>query len=327
MATTTTSTEPELIAEYWNNRFINELRNNLVFAPWGLKGTHPKGSGTMVHWLALADLSASSAAGTEGTDPTEHTLSAGDQTATVSQYNDVVKVSDILQETWLPGSMGTLMERIARVAAKKIDTVVRDAAFTAGGTVQYAGSAVARNSIATNGSFDMDLAEVREASRTLEGYAAQPFSDGYYRGIVHPDVKYDLQSDTANWQEILKYTETGFKDVQGFGNAASNGNGKGVVGRLFGVEFIMTGQSLKMVGSGSAYDSNSAGTDIYQSYIFGPEHFGISQLQDVQTIIKNPSPSSSLNLYGTMGYKMAFATKQLDAKRMIRIESGATGGN
>lgn len=325
MATSTTSTEPELIAEYWNNRFVNELRNNLVFAPWGLKGTHPKGSGTMVHWLSLADLSASSAAGTEGTDPTEHTLSAGDQTATVSQYTDVVKISDILQDTWVPGSMGQLMERLARVAALKIDTVIRDAAFTAGGSAQYAGTAVARNSIATSG-FDMSIKEVREALNGLESNAAQPFSDGYYRGIINPDVKYDLQGDTANWQEILKYTETGFRDVQGFGNAASSGGGKGVVGRLFGVEFIMTNQALVGTNSGSPYDANSAGTTIYQSYIFGPEHFGISQLQDVQTIVKNPSPASSLDLYGTAGYKCAFATKELDSKRMVRIESGATLG-
>lgn len=326
MAVSTTSTEAELIAEYWKNRFVSELRANLVFAPWGLKGTHPKGSGTMVHWLSLADLSASSAAGSEGTDPTEHTLSAGDQTATVAQYTDVVKVSDILQETWVPGSMGELMERLARAAAKKIDLVVRDAAFTAGGSAQYAGTAVARNSIATVGAFDMDIAEIREAINGLEKNTAQPFSDGYYRGIIHPDVKYDLQGDTANWQEILKYTETGFKDVQGFGNAASSGGGKGVVGRLFGVEFIMTNQALAMVGSGSAYTAGSAGTDIYQSYIFGPEHFGISQLQDVQTIVKNPSPVSTLDLYGTAGYKVAFATKQLDSKRMVRIESGATLG-
>lgn len=316
---TLTTTAAELIAEYWNSKFVNELRANLVFAPWGLKGTHPKGQGTMVHWLSLADLSAGSAALGEGTDPVGHTLSAGDQTATVSLYGDVVNVSQLLQDTWVPGSMGELMERLARVAAKKIDTIVRDAAFTAGGTVQYAGAAVARNSIATT-AMDMNIAEVREAINKLEGYGAQPFADGYYRGIIHPDVKYDLQGDTANWQEILKYTETGFKDVQGFGNAASSGGGKGIVGRLFGTEFIMSQQALAMDASGSA------STDVYQSYIFGPEQFGISQLQDVQTIIKNPSPVSTLDLYGTMGYKVGFATKELDAKRMIRIESGASLG-
>ena len=55
------------------------------------------------------------------------------------------------------------------------------------------------------------------------------------------------------------------EDVRTFGNAVG---GKGVVGRLFGTEFIMSQQALAMDASGSA------STDIYQSYVFGPEHFG-----------------------------------------------------
>lgn len=320
MAVSTTATEPELIAEYWNNVFINELRANLVFAPWGLKGTHPKGSGTMVHWLALADLSARAAALSEGTDPTEYTLSAGDQTATVVQYGDSVLVSDILQDTWQPGSMGQLMERLARKAALEIDTIIRNSVFTAGGSAQYAGTAVARNSIATSG-FDISIPEIREALNSLESNYAQPFRDGYYRAIIHQDIKYDLQGNTANWQEILKNTESGMEDIRRFGNATSPGNGNGVVGRLFGVEFIMSQLALMMDASGSGT------TDIYQSYIFGPEHFGISQLNDVTTVIKNPHPASDLDLYGTFGYKMAFVAKELEAKRMVRLESGASLGD
>lgn len=321
MAVSTTSTEAELIAEFWNNRFINELRANLVFWPWGLRNTHPKGTGTLIHWLSLADLSASGSALTEGTDPTEHTLSAGDQTATVKQYGASVLASDLLQDTWVPSSMSNLMERIARNAAKQLDTVIRNVNFTAGGTVQYAGTAVARNSIATDGSFDMDIAEVREALNTLESAKAQPYPDRYYRGVIHPDVKYDLQGDTANWQEILKHTPGGMEDVRHFGNAASSGAGNGVIGRLFGVEFILSQDALAMDASGSA------STDVYQSYIFGPEHYGVSELQNVQTIIKNPHPASDLNLYGSFGWKAGFATKELDAARMIRIESGASLGD
>jgi hypothetical protein len=90
---------------------------------------------------------------------------------------------------------------------------------------------------------------------------------------------------------------------------------------MFGVKFLMSQQALKLDASGSA------STDIYQSYIFGPEHYGVSQLQDVQTIVKNPHPASDLNLYGSVGWKCAFAAKELDAKRMVRLESGAALGD
>ena len=212
------------------------------------------------------------------------------------------------------------MERLARVAALQVDTTIRDTAFTAGGSAQYAGTAVARNSIATDGSFDVDMAEIREAVHSLESLNAQPFSDGLYRGVIHGDVKYDLQADTAHWQEVLKHTESGLRDLRG-GNAASNGKGNGVCGELNGVEFIQSNQALKMDASGSA------STDIYQSYIFGAEHYGVSQFQDVQTIIKNPSPVSTLDLYGTFGFKMSFACKELNSSRMIRIEAGSTKGD
>jgi|TARA_Y100000296_G_C5177296_1_gene260850 N4-gp56 family major capsid protein len=320
MATVTISTEAELIEEYYNKVFLNELRANTVFAGWGLKSTHPRNQGELVHWLSIADFSASPAL-TEGTDPDETNLSAGDLTAALAQYGQTVKISDILQGTWVPQSMVEVMERLARAAALEIDTVIRDSNFTAGGSAQYGGTAVARNSIATDGTFDMDIAEVRESLNSLETLKAQPYPDGFYRGIINQDVKYDLQGDTANWQEILKHTESGMGDMRTFGNAASSGMGKGVVGRLFGVEFILSQQALKMVASGSA------NTDVYQSYIFGPEHYGVSEFEDIKTIIKNPSPVSTLDLYGTVGFKMAFATRELNSSRMIRVESGAVLGD
>jgi len=309
VAVSTTSTEAELLAEYWNNVFLHELRENLVFEQFGLKGVHPRGSGTVVHWMSLADLTAAGAL-TEGTDPTEYTLSAGDLTATVKQYGASVLISDLLQETWVAGSYQALMERLARNAALTIDEVIRDTCFTAGGSAQYGGTAVARNSIATDGSFDADISEIREAVNSLETNKVPRWPDGYYVGIIHQDVKYDLQGDTANWRDLVKYLGSQEQHIL-----------KGEVGELYGVRFIMTQQALKLDASGSA------STDVYQSYIFGPEFFGVSELQGVQTIIKNPHPASDLNLYGSVGWKAAFACKELDSKRMIRLETGASLGD
>jgi len=323
MALTTTGTEAELIAEYWNGIFQNELRANLLFDQYGMKSTHAKGSGTMVHWLALLDLSAAAAL-SEGQDPTEYTLSAGDMTATVAQYGASVLVAELLQDTWQAGSYQTLMERLARNAALTIDTIVRDSCFTAGGSAQYGGTAVARNSIATSG-FDMEMAEIRTAVHSMEALKVPTFPDGFYHGILHQDIKYDLQSDTAHWQEILKYTESGLGGLRkGVGTTPGQG---GFVGSMYGTKFILSQQALKMVGSGSPYTGGSAGTDIYQTYIFGPEHFGVSELQDVQIIVKNPHPASDLDLYGSVGWKAAFVAQQLNSSRMTRLETGSTFGN
>jgi len=310
MAASTTGTYTAPVMEYWNNYFLNELRANLVLEQFGLKGLHPKNNGAMVHWQTMTDFSAATTALAEATaDTNEYSLSGAMVTATVTQYGAYVKISDLLQDVWLAGSYQTVMERLARHAALTIDTVIRDSCFTAGGTAQYGGTAVARNSIASDGSFDMDLSEVRMAVNSLETLKAPRWPDGFYVGVVHQDVKYDLQGDTANWQDVLKFIPGSQQHVI-----------KGEVGEMYGVRFIMSQQALAMDASGSA------STDVYQSYIFGPEHYGISELQGVQTIIKNPSPVSQLDTFGTVGWKVGFVSKQLDASRMIRIESGASLG-
>lgn len=319
MALTQTATEAELMAEYWNDVFLSELRDHLQFAQFGMKSTHPTGAGTLAHWLSLADMTAAAAL-SEGYDPTSYGLSAGDQTATVSQYGASVRISDLLKKTMVPGSYEQIVERLARNAQKTIDQTIYAGVFSGGGTVQYAGTAVARNSIATSG-FDMNMAEIRQATNTLAKAGAQTYMDGYYVGVISPDVQYDLQGDTAQWQEVLKNTETGFGILNDNYTGARPGF-NGVIGALFGVKFIQSQIDGLILDA-----SGSASTDVYQSYIFGPEHFGVSELDGVQVIMKDPHPSSDLELYGTAGWKAAFAYKELNASRMVRIESGASLGD
>lgn len=318
MTTTTTSTEAELLAQYWNNVFINELRGNLVIEQFGLKNIHPKATGNVAWWLAMADLTAAAAL-SEATDPTEYTLSAARISATVSQYGMSVLVSDILQDTWVAGSYQTMMERLARNAALTIDTVIRNAIFTAGGSAQIAGTAVHYSTIVNNATFDTDMAEIREAVRNLETLKVPSWPDGTYVGIIHPDVKYDLQGDTANWQEILKHTPDYTLVKGGLGMVPGRG---GFVGQMFGVKFLMSTQALVDDAAGSYYSGGSA--DVYDSYIFGPEYFGVSELQGVQTFIKNPHPASDLDMYGSVGWKCAFAVKELESKRMVLLKSRAS---
>lgn len=204
MAVTSTSTEAELIAEYWNNVFLNNLRSNLAFYDYGLKSVQPPGTGVMTHWLGLYDTSGALVTGlTEGTDPDETTLSAQDQTATLIQYGESVQISDILQDTWVGGSYQQLMERLARSAALTLDTVVRNIAFTAGGSAQFAGTATALANIDISTTFAVNVQEVREAVNSLEELACPTFPDGFYAGIIHPDVKYDLNTFGSFYQKIV----------------------------------------------------------------------------------------------------------------------------
>ena len=88
MALTQTATEPELLKQFWHDTFLNEFRANLTFDQLAMKGTVTANEGKTVHWLSLADLSAAASL-SEGYDPTSYALSAGDQTASLTQYGAV----------------------------------------------------------------------------------------------------------------------------------------------------------------------------------------------------------------------------------------------
>lgn len=282
----------------------------MVFYDLGVLNTHPTGAGTLAHWLSLADLSGNATALTEGTDPTEYSLSAGDFTATVKQYGDSVLLTDLFLDTAIEGSLEQVIERISRHAAKKMDLVVRDTVLTAGTNVLYGGTAVARNSIATDGTFDYDVAESRRVINWFRKANVQPIQDPYFVGVIHPDIAYDIEGDSS-WVNAHIYAGEGTVETIY----------KGEIGRLFGIRYVMNTNALVMDASGSA------ATDVYQSYFFGQEGFGVAQLHDAKVIIKNPHPASDLDLYASVGWKSAFAARQLQASALLRMETGSSRGD
>jgi N4-gp56 family major capsid protein len=272
-----------------------------------MMGKVPNGEGQIVHWLSMADLSVNATVATENTDPTSYTLSGGEKQATLSPYNEAVQMSRHLARTWISGSMDEVLNKLARNAAYKIDRVIRDTVLSAGGMAVFGGTAVARNSLTENSSFALSVAKVRQARNKIERANVAPHTDGFYVGVVHTDVAYDLEGDT-NWRDVVKYDTRTFKNILA-----------GEIGEIHKVRFIKTTESLLMAGSGSA-----ATDDVYQTYLMGREAFGVSEFEDVDIVVKNPAPASSVNGYATAGYYLSFATRALETSALARIETVST---
>lgn len=293
-----------LMKQYWIEKFLTEFRSNLVFRDLGVRGKVPGGTGQVVHWLAMADLSVNTTAATENTDPTPYTLSGGDISATLAPYNDSVQMSRHLAKVWISGDMEDVIDRLSRLAAAKIDRVIRDTVLTGGGVAKYGGSAVARNSIPQDSYFTMNVAQARKARNVLEGLNAQPHTDGFFVCVSHPDALYDVEGDT-NWRDIVKYDTRTFQNIL-----------KGEVGEINKIRFIKTTEAFN-----SAMGSGSTAATVYQNYIMGADAYGVSDLEDVDIIVKDPAPASSVNGYSTVGYYVAFATKALRTSALIRLET------
>lgn len=294
-----------IMKQYWLPGFLTELRSNLVLKDLGKMGKVPDGEGITVHWLSMADLSLNTSAATENTDPTSYTLSGGDKTATLLPYNEAVQMSRHLAKTWISGSMDEVLNKLARNAAQKIDRVIRDTVLTAGGFAVYSTGNVARNSIPQSSTSVLNVATARKARAYLEQLNVGPHTDGFYVCVAHPDALYDIEGDT-NWRDVVKY------DTKTFGNIL-----KGEIGEIHKIRFVKTTEAFQSaMGSASAV--------VYQSYLMGEEAFGVSEFQDVDIIVKDPAPASSVNGYSTAGYYLSFATRALTVSALARIETASS---
>jgi N4-gp56 family major capsid protein len=165
-------------------------------------------------------------------------------------------------------------------------------------------------------------AEIRAAVRTLKKNKAMRFENGLYRGITGPDTAYDLFGN-SEWLDAHRYT-------------TSDAIERGVIGKLHGVEFVESNNQkydLTAGTSGTPVTATSAGVvTVFSSFIFGKNAYGVINLGSITTpkvYVKNPGPSDTsnpLDMYSTVGWRMPFAVKTLNANWIIAVKSGATGG-
>ena len=313
MALTTTGTMPSPIKAYYEKRWLLRAESKLVYEQLGKQGRVPKGEGKTVVWNRMTLPTVKNTALTEGTDPTPSGLSASMVSATMSEYGNYEQVTSALELTALDTTIKEIMDNLAYEAALSIDTVVRDA-LVAGGTLMYAtaaysnsaGFAPTRNSI--NADDVITVADVRRAVRQLKRFAARPHSkaNGRFVSVAHPDTIFDLQGD-ANWVNAHIYTEKGIDAVY-----------NGEAGELYGVRFMESQNAPILINSGSA------GTEVYQTFIFGEEFFGVSKIRDLQTYVDSPSPRSALRMFSDIGWKAMFAVKVLNDSYGVRLEHAAS---
>ena len=304
MGQTTSATLSSVMQIYYDKRLLKRAEKELVYKQLGRVGTLPQGMGKSIYWTRYTNMPSASTI-TEGTDPTARGISAVTVSAVLAQYGDLTQVTDVLSLTAFDNVISSAVELLGYQAGLTVDTVVRDivAATT---NVLYASGVANRTSIAASNV--LTVADIRKAIRTLRGANAMPNSKagGKFVAVVHPNVEYDLQGD-SNWVNAALYTEKGVDRIF-----------QGETGEMYGVKFLRSANAPVLTNSGSA------GTEVYQTLIFGEEAFGVSDLQSIRTIVQNPSKNSALELYADVGWKCSFAAVILNNDYMVSIESAAS---
>lgn len=244
----------------------------------------------------------------EGTVPTESALSSSNVSATLVQYGDFVKVSDLLSLTAIDPVIESATAELSEAAALTIDTAVRNV-LDANTNVRTVNGKALSAMIATD---VLSGAEVRNAARILKAANVKPHTGGDFMGVVHPNTSYDLQGDTASggWVNANTYV--------------NNGNIlNGEIGRIHGVRFV---ESTNVAVNASG----SAGVNVYNNHIIGKDAFGVVPFDgttgEARIYVKIPGEqdtSNPLNQFSTVGYKATFAAAILDGNRDVVLKSAS----
>ena len=298
----TTATTPQALKQYWHKFFIENLYANQAMKGLTKTAKVPTGNGTTVWWVGLSKVSPAGAALTEGADPAATSTAATRVSSVLKEYGKLVKNSRLFMDTSIDGTKEAIMKDLAKDAAKLLDDTVLAKAL-AGTNVQFAAGATHRSNIISASS--ATIKDVRKAVRLLELSSVPRFADGFYVGLVHPDVAFDLQSDSA-WQDIVKYRDSVKYDIPG------------EVGRIWGVRFAMAPTIPVLSNSGSA------AVDVYRTLVFGPDYIGQSEMGRLELVMNEPGKTSELGQFNTYGYRFVLATEILQNARGVRIESSAS---
>ncbi len=312
MANSTISTNAQNLNLYYEKKLLSTLEQRLVLQTLGKKNKRPIGLGNVCKWLRYAAIAGSVSTITEGTAPSEIGFSTSNVTATVLQYGQFAKISDLLSDVAIDPVLENLSERFGIAASKTIEQLIV-AELDAQAAVQRVANRAANVNITT--SDVLNHKELVEAMIRQKADFIGPHESGSYVAVLHPKAEYDLMVDTQDGSML---------DLRKFTDPKQILNGE--IGRMYGMRFVVSDQMSTYAGAGAgAIDVINA------AYVIGEEAFGVVELDgnSVKMINKkhgSGGTSDPLDQIATVGYKIhGFAAKYLDnaTKRVIQIKAAS----
>lgn len=227
--TTDGALSPEM-KTFYDKTLITLASPYLVHDQFGQKRDIPKGGGKVIEFRRFSALPKALTPLTEGVTPDGNKLNVSSVTAGVEQYGDYVEQSDVLELTAVDNTIVEVTKQLSAQAGLTLDTIVRNEVV--GGTNVIYSSLQGENGVTPitsrhliNSSAPLTVKDIFKAAAELKAMNA-PKIDGYYVGIIHPYVAYDLMQEAGNqWMEVQKY-------------ASPENMLNGEIGCLGGVRFV-----------------------------------------------------------------------------------------
>ena len=295
---------------YYEKKLLSVLEPRLVLMPLGKKQRLPKGNGKTVEWLRYSTIAESVqelglSPNTEGVPPSAIGFTTSKVEATIKQYGQYARVSDLLSDVALDPVLENLSERFGVAASKTIEQLI----------VSELDSATNANAIYASGAGDiLSHKDLVEAMILQKADFIGPHESGDYVVVLHPFCEYDLLIDSQAGS---------FIDLKKGYDSKDTLNGE--IGRMYGMRFLVSDKMTPVQANGEWWKRN---------YVIGEEAFGVVELNGdaMKMFVKRHGSAGAadpLDQFATVGYKIhGFATKYLDAnsKRIMQLRSKSAIG-
>lgn len=292
---------------FYDKNIIRNAQPLLIHDQFGQKRPIPKNGGKKIEFRKLNPFPKATTALTEGVTPDGRKLDWSKVEAEISQYGDYVTTSDVLNLTAIDNNIVEAQRVLGDQAGQTLDYVTREV-LNSGTNVQYGdgdGTITARNAVSATTLLTVEA--VKRAVTTLKNMNAKRI-DGYYVGIIHPNVAFDLTNDPA-WQAVSQYNPKNWYE--------------GEIGKIYGVRFVETSEAKVFTGAGAS------AADVYSTLILGSDAYGVTEVEGggLEMIIKpkgSGGTSDPLEQRSTIGWKATKTAEILTDAFMVRIETSSS---
>lgn len=191
MAATTTTSFTAAAQILYRKKALDFLRKNLYFHQSGLMEKFGRNQGQTISVYRINNLAAATSALGEGTAPSEVQVTSTLFTATLAQYGNWVKVTDLLEVTGRSSIMDQFSKQLGYNGALSIDTLTYNE-YLSGATAFYS-NGTNSGSFAANSYFTSK--DLRRLSKLFRATSVPTFDDGFYSMYLHPDCEFDITTD------------------------------------------------------------------------------------------------------------------------------------
>ncbi len=296
---------------FYESTLIDVAEPKLVHDRFADKYPIPKNNGKSIEFRKYSPLAKATTPLTEGVTPNGNSLTVSTVTATVDQYGDYIRLSDMLELSAIDNNVVQSTKLLGGQAGRTLDTVTREV-INAGTNVIYApksdGTEVkSRSELTADCALTVDV--VFKAAAALESMNAEGVDGESYVAIIHPYVAYDLMR-SSEWVDVHKYAEP-------------DNIFKGEIGCIGNVRFVKSTEA-KIFKDGTCPD----GLAVFSTLVIGAHAYAVTDITGggLQHIIKQLGYGDDpLNQRSSVGWKSVKTAKILSDEYLVRIESCSPG--